>query len=148
MNLFSLCTSCSLPDLDANTVAFQLQLHKFPAAKWNQLATGLKQATAVPNIDSSMGDVHSKLQALIIHWVDNDQEKSWQKLIQAVAMSGQVTTAQELASSIGVSYQCSEYDKPPLPRTWLEVRSNISACKIKCNFCGMITIPACFRLPD
>ena len=128
LNFVSLCTSGSVPNLDADTVAFYLQLHKFPAAKWNQLATGLKQATAVPNIDSSMGDVHSKLQALIIHWVDNDQEISWQKLVEAVAMSDQVTTAQDLASAVGVSYQGSEYDNLPLPRNWPEVRSYVSAC--------------------
>ena len=99
----TLCTVGSLP-LDVDTVAHLLQEHNFPPHRWRLLATGLKQANVVPTIDADHKDVDGKLQALIAHWVANDPEKSWKKLVEAVKRSKEAVIAQKLAKAVGVPY--------------------------------------------
>ena len=41
------------------------------------------------------------------------------------------STGQQLSSAVGMSYQASENNSSPLPRTWVEVRSNIIIVAIR-----------------
>ena len=90
--------------LDVNNVSLLLKKHKFPAAKWQGLAAGLGQASAVQNIQANGGNVDSKLLALINHWVANDRKKSWEKLVEAMDLCEEAVKAEELAEAVGVPY--------------------------------------------
>ena len=89
-------------DLDTNNAAYLLAKHKFPLAKWQTLATGLKQAKAVSTIKANNPNAISCLVALIAHWVANDSNRTWKKLIDAVAGSEEKVIAEQLASDVGV----------------------------------------------
>ena len=78
--------------------------HDFPAEKWTKLATGLKLARATTTIKANEYDVDSRLQALIIHWLTNDQEATWQKLVNAMIISKEKVAVAELAKDVGASY--------------------------------------------
>ena len=99
------------PELDANEVLFRLQEHKFPADKWEKLATGLRLATATSTIEADKRNVEACLQALIIHWLANDREATWQKLVEAVEKSNEKVIAANLAKDVEASYP----GRPSLP---------------------------------
>ena len=63
---------------------------------------GLKVSRAVEKIDKDKHDCDSKLIALIHHWVDNDPDKSWDKLVTAIEMSNQKIVANNLAREVGL----------------------------------------------
>ena len=92
----------SVPHLDADNVAFHLNKCNFPPAKWTHLAVGLKQADAISTIEANRGDVAAHLVSLITHWVANDLEKTWEKLVDAVVISKEMTIAIQLAKDVGV----------------------------------------------
>ena len=79
--------------------------YKFPAAKWTDLATGLRLATAISTIQANAQDVGARLQALIVYWLANDKGATWQKLVDAVAMSNEKVIAADLAKNVGASCQ-------------------------------------------
>ena len=81
---------------------FLLKKHKFPPADWESLAVGLKLSHAVDEINANKQGVHSKLIALVNHWVANDCDKSWNKLVSAIEMSDQQIVAHELAREVGL----------------------------------------------
>ena len=91
-----------LVQLDVNNVAYVLVKHDFPPSKWKQLAVGLKQLKAIPTIEADKVDAISSLLALITHWLANDQDKTWQKLVDAVVMSKEKVIAMKLAGDVGV----------------------------------------------
>ena len=92
----------SFPVLDASNAVYLLTKHKFPPAKWRNLAAGLKQISAIQSIEADSANVLSQLVALIVHWVANDKEKSWKKLVDAVHMSEESVIAEKLAWELGV----------------------------------------------
>ena len=94
----------SVPLLDANNAVYLLTKHKFPPAKWRNLAAGLKQISAIQTIEANSANALSQLVALIIHWVANDKEKTWKKLVDAVNMSEENVIAEKLAKEVGVPY--------------------------------------------
>ena len=63
---------------------------------------GLKVSDTVDKIDKDKHDCDGKLIALINHWVDNDPDKSWDKLMTAIEMSDQKIVADELAREVGL----------------------------------------------
>ena len=63
---------------------------------------GLKVSDTVDKIDKDEHDCDSKLIALIHHWVDNDPDKSWNKLVTAIEMSDQKIVADKLARKVGL----------------------------------------------
>ena len=81
---------------------FQLTKHKFPPADWESLAVCLKLSHAVDEINANKQSVRSKLIALIHHWVANDRDKSWDKLVTAIEMSDQEIVANKLAREVGL----------------------------------------------
>ena len=97
-------------DLDTNNAAYLLIKHDFPPAKWQTLATGLKQAKAVSTIKADNPNAISCLVALIAHWVANDSKRTWKKLVDAVARSKEKVIAEQLASDVGVP-SSGEYHK-------------------------------------
>ena len=92
----------SVPNLNDNNVAFHLNKCKFPAAKWIQLAIGLRQADAVFDIETNKGEYTAYLGALIRHWVHNDLHKTWEKLVDAVVITKERAIAIQLANDVGV----------------------------------------------
>ena len=91
-----------LVKLDINNVAYVLVEHNFPPSKWKQLAVGLKQIKAIPTIKADKADALSSLVALITHWLANDLDKTWKKLVDAVAISEEKVIAMKLAGEVGV----------------------------------------------
>ena len=89
-------------DLDTNNAAYLLVKQDFPPDKWQTLAMGLKQANAVSTIKSNNPNTISCLVALIKHWVANDPDKTWEKLVDAVARSEERVIAERLARDVGV----------------------------------------------
>ena len=85
---------------------FQLTKHKFPPADWESLAVGLKLYHAVDEINADKQGVRSKLFALVNHWVANDRDKSWDKLVTAIEMSDQKIVANNLAKEVGLKMIC------------------------------------------
>ena len=67
-----------------------------------KLAVGLKVSDAVDKIDKDKHDCDGKLIALVHHWVDNDTNKSWDKLVTAIEMSDQKIVADKLAREVGL----------------------------------------------
>ena len=89
-------------ELNADNVLFLLKKHKFSPAVWEKLAVGLKLSSAVTVIDKDKHDCDTKLIALVNHWVDNDPDKSWNKLVSAIEMSDQKVLADKLAREVGL----------------------------------------------
>ena len=81
---------------------FLLNKHKFSPAVWESLAVSLKLSHAVNEINADKQGVHSKLIALVNHWVANDPDKSWNKLVSAIEMSNQKVVADKLAQEVGL----------------------------------------------
>ena len=88
--------------LDADNVMFMLNKHHFPPNMWQVLATGLRQVAAVAQIEADHQTVSSKLIALVNHWVANDPDKSWKKLVDAMEMSDQKIASYNLAHDVGI----------------------------------------------
>ena len=89
-------------EVDADNVLFMLQKHKFPDHKWKKLARGLHLGGIVGGINSDEDGDSSKLIALINHWVHNDADKSWEKLVSAMKMSAEDNAANDLACDVGI----------------------------------------------
>ena len=89
--------------MNADEALFLLSKHRLPPAKWKKLANGLKKASATSTIEANASDVDGCLQALIIHWIANDSEATWQKLLNAVIMCDEKAIAEKLAKDIGAS---------------------------------------------
>ena len=81
---------------------FLLNKHKFSPAVWAKLAVSLKLSSAVEVIDKDKHDCDAKLIALINRWVDNDPDKSWNKLVSAIEMSDQEVVADKMAREVGL----------------------------------------------
>ena len=83
----------------------KLTQHGFPATKWQDLAASLGQGSAVEEIEANVSRMSSaKLYALITHWLGNDEEPSWKKLVIAIEWSKQKVAAKKLAQDIGIPY--------------------------------------------
>ena len=76
--------------------------HEFPPSKWTHLAVGLKQAHSLSTIEANAAEALDRLLALVTHWVANDPEKTWEKLVDAVSISKERVIAEQLAKDIGV----------------------------------------------
>ena len=105
--MYTLCDYKHLffPEPDTNEATFYLKKHKFPDAKWEELAVGLRLASATANIKANCQNVCGRLQALIVHWLANDPAATWQKLVDAVKMSNEEVIAAKLAEDIRASCQ-------------------------------------------
>ena len=64
----------------------------------------MKQLDPIRTIEAGPADILSQLVALITHWVANDKEKTWKKLVDAVRMSEESIIAEKLAKDVGVRY--------------------------------------------
>ena len=84
--------------LDANEALFQLQEVRFPADSWNSLANGLKLGGQVNQFEGCTNS--SKLQQLITYWISNNEQASWQQLVDAVKGCGQLVRAKQLAENV------------------------------------------------
>ena len=62
-------------------------------------------ASATAGIQADAPNVSARLQALIVHWLANDQGASWQQLIDAVVMCEENVAAAKLAKDVGAWYQ-------------------------------------------
>ena len=75
---------------------------------WKELAIGLKQVKAIRTIGADSEESRNReidnLIDLIAHWIANDQEKSWKKLVDAVEMCKEKIVAKKLAKDVGVLY--------------------------------------------
>ena len=91
-------------ELNVNNVLDKLDEHKFPDVKWPDLAVGLRQGNAVQTIEAGHGGLLVKLNALITHWLANDREASWKKLVIAMKRSKEEVAAENLAGDIGIPY--------------------------------------------
>ena len=89
-------------EVNSDNVPFMLQKHNFPDHKWKKLARGLHLGGIVSGINSDEDDDSSKLIALINHWVRNDADKSWEKLVSAMKMSAEKIVANNLARDVGI----------------------------------------------
>ena len=58
----------------------------------------------VETIGNKTGGTLVKLNALITHWLRNDREASWLKLVIAMERSEQEVAAENLALDIGIPY--------------------------------------------
>ena len=86
-------------------VAYKLQQHRFPPHKWNVLATCLRMASVVQEIDADERHVRDKLQALVVRWASTaEQGNLWETLIEAVYMCEEKVIAMKLAEEMGVVY--------------------------------------------
>ena len=91
-------------DFDVNSVVFELHKARFPAVKWQSLASGLRMATAVPTIDTDCRNSVGKLQELIRRWVAGSTSPTgnqWDMLIDAVIMCDEPAVAHELSTAVG-----------------------------------------------
>ena len=61
------------------------------------------------NIQANAQDVGARLQALIVYWLANDPRATWQKPIDAVAMSNEKVIAADLAKNVGASCQATVF---------------------------------------
>ena len=89
-------------ELNADNVLYELMEHEFSPDMWERLAVGLKLSHAVSEINADQQTVYSKLIALVNRWVANDPDKSWNKLVSAIKMSGQKVVADKLAQELGL----------------------------------------------
>ena len=79
-------------------VVFELHKARFPAEKWQSLASGLRMA--LPLSQSSV----CKLQELIRKWIKGSTthgNQLWVMLIDAVVMCDEPAVAQQLATAVG-----------------------------------------------
>lgn len=96
-------------ELTVDNVLYKLTEHGFSATKWPVLAASLGQASAVEEIETDVTRVSSfKLNALIKHWLENDSEASWKKLVIGMEWSDQKVAAVKLARDIGILYPVKE----------------------------------------
>ena len=88
-----------------DTVAYKLQQHGFPPHKWNILATCLRMASVVQEIDADERHVQDKLQALVVRWASTaEQDNLWKTLVEAVYMCEEKVIATKLGEEMGVVY--------------------------------------------
>ena len=88
-----------------DTVAYKLQQHRFPPQKWNVLATCLRMASVVQEIDADERHVRDKLQALVVRWASTaEQDNLWETLVEAVYMCEEKVIAMKLGEEMGVAY--------------------------------------------
>ena len=97
-------------ELNVDNVLKKLTQHGFSATKWHDLAASLGQGSAVDEINADIisGGSSAKRNALIKHWLDNDGEPSWKKLVIAMEWSKQRVAAEKLARDIGIPYPVKE----------------------------------------
>ena len=88
-------------DFNVDSVSFHLLKVKFPSHKWKSLASGLRVASLVPNIEANCRDTDGMLQELISRWVGSTTGNQWVMLIDAVVMCDEPAVAQELATAVG-----------------------------------------------
>ena len=91
-------------DFDVNSVVYELQSARFPADKWQSLASALRMTTAVPIIDADCRNSVGKLQELIRKWIKGSTttgNQLWDMLIGAVVMCDEPAVAQQLATAVG-----------------------------------------------
>ena len=88
-------------DFNVDSVLFELQKAKFPPHKWKSLASGLRKASLVPEIEANnVKDTVGMLQELIYRWVGSTTGNQWVMLIDAVKMCREPAVAQELATAV------------------------------------------------
>ena len=96
-------------ELSVDNVLYKLSEHGFSATKWPALAASLGRASAVEEIEADISRGSSfKLTALIKHWLENDSEASWKKLVIGMEWSEQKVAAEKLARDIGIPYPVKE----------------------------------------
>ena len=100
-------SSVSCSDFNVDSVSFQLQKAKFPSHKWKSLASGLRVASLVPNIEANCRDTVGMLQELISRWVGSTTGNQWVMLIDAVVMCDEPAVAKELATAVGCPLRLS-----------------------------------------
>ena len=74
---------------------------RFPADLWNSLANGLKLGGQVHQFEGCTNS--SKLQQLITYWIANNEQASWQQLVDAVKGCEQLVKARQLAEEVGAN---------------------------------------------
>ena len=83
--------------MNAGDVLFLLKKYKFNPASWVKLAAGLRLGSTADQIEMDHKGSDAQLTALINHWVANDINKSWEKLVEAMEMSDHAIAADQLA---------------------------------------------------
>ena len=99
-------------ELNAENVLLMLMKHEFSPAMWEILAVGLKLSHSVSKINADQPSVYSKLIVLVNLWVASDPDKSWNKLVSAVEMSGQKFVADKLAREVGADSESQSATTP------------------------------------
>ena len=91
-------------DVNTDNVLYMLHKYKFNPASWEKLAMGLKLGSIPDRIKMDYLGSNAQLTGMIYHWVANDVNKSWEKLVEAIEMSDHSITADNLArdKDIGV----------------------------------------------
>ena len=87
--------------LDANSALFKLIEVDFPVHLWDSLAIGLMLGGQTEQFEGRTNN--SKLQKLITYWIDNDEQASWQQLVDAVNGCDQLVKAKQLAEKVGAN---------------------------------------------
>lgn len=107
MSLYFLTT---VAEVNLDNVLDKLKEHGFSDVKWPVLAVSLRQGGAVQGIQTNvlLMDTSLKLNALIKHWLENDKEASWKKLVIAMVRSDQKVAAEKLAGEFGIPYPLKE----------------------------------------
>ena len=88
--------------MNTDKVLYMLTKHRFNPSSWKKLAIGLRLSSAVEQIEKEFSGSLSRLTRLINHWVANDINKSWEKLVEAMELSDHRIAADNLARDVGV----------------------------------------------
>ena len=89
-------------DVNADNVLYMLKKYKFDSHSWEKLAMGLRLHSTPKQIERVYKGADVQLTALINHWVANDINKSWEKLVEAMEMSDHTVAADKLARDVGI----------------------------------------------
>ena len=88
--------------MSVDNVIYMLEKYKFDSLSWEKLAMGLRLHSTAKEIERDYKGSDAQLIALINHWVANDINKSWEKLVEAMEMSDHTVAADKLARDVGV----------------------------------------------
>ena len=67
-----------------------------------KVSNGSEASLYSQTIERVYKGAHVQLTALINHWVANDINKSWEKLVEAMEMSDHTVAADKLARDVGI----------------------------------------------
>ena len=89
-------------DFSVDSAVLMLKKHRFPAARWIELASCLMMASTVSTIEADDKTVDEQLVALINQWVEKDPKASWRELVDALNMCSMEAVASAISKDAGL----------------------------------------------